>query len=72
MEWYALDHDESISVVLDFLWIRVFVKNCRICFLKCNITPEDIFSVSDTCSIHSGQYLCDLSHKPKRYSSVYV
>lgn len=75
MEWYAFDHGESISVVLKPLnlpWIRIFLKNCRTCSLKCDITPEDMFSVSETCPIHSAQYCCDLSHKPKCYSLVYV
>lgn len=29
----------------------------------CNITPEDMFSVSEACAIPSAQYCCALLHK---------
>lgn len=65
VQWHALDCDESISralTPLDFSRIRVFLKNCRVCSLKSNITPEN--TVSEASPIHSAQYCCDLFHKP--------
>jgi len=47
MEWYTLDRDESIRIVLKpvgFPWIRISLKNYRTCFLKCDITPESTCS----------------------------
>lgn len=57
---------------LDFPWIRIFLKNCSICSLKCNVTPEIMLSVSETGPIQSAQYHCDLLDKTKCYSLVYV
>lgn len=66
MEWYTLHHDESISIVLKplaFPRMRLFLKNYRICSLKCDITPEDTCSRFLKRPIHSAQYCCDLLHK---------